>query len=88
MVERLRLSLLQIVPNFLEEANILYEFFSEQCKSLSNNSALPSPCTKHTDERLSDLDFTQDKMVRISQALDSNKAHKHIGVFSNFFVLS
>ena len=66
--------------NFLERANMFNEFFRQQCKAISNDSTFPSTYKHRTDERLSCVNFTSDKILKIIQALDPNKAHGHNGV--------
>ena len=68
------------VTNFLRKFNIFNEFFRHHRKHISNDSTLPSSYKYHFDERSSYVDFTYEKTLKILQALDPNKTHKHDGV--------
>ena len=68
------------ITNFLEKANLFNEFFSNQCQPLQNNSTLPKSNTYHTENRLNDITFGNEKLLKIIQSLDANKAHGHDGI--------
>ena len=68
------------ITNFLEKANLFNEFFSKQCQPLQNNSALPKSNTYHTGNRLNDITFDNEKLLKIIQSLDANKAHGYDGI--------
>ena len=68
------------ITNFLEKANLFNEFFSKQCQPLQNNSILPKSNTYHTENRLNDITFDNEKLLRIIQSLDANKAHGYDGI--------
>ena len=53
------------VTNFLEKANLFNEFFSKQCQPLQNNSTLPKSNTYHTENRLNDITFDNEKLLKI-----------------------
>ena len=70
----------KLVTNFLEKANLFNEFFSKQCQLLQNNSTLPKTNTYHTENRLNDITFDNEKLLKIIQSLDANKAHGSDGI--------
>ena len=49
----------QLVPDFLEKANLFNDYFSKQCTTIDNNSAIPANTSFATKERLSTLKFVQ-----------------------------
>ena len=68
------------ITNFLEKANLFNEFFSNQCQPLQNNSTLPKSNMYHTEDRLNDITFDNEKLLKIIQSLDANKAHGYDGI--------
>ena len=68
------------ITNFLEKANLFGEFFSKQCQPLQNNSTLPKSNTYHTENRLNDITFDNEKLLKLTQSLDANKAHGYDGI--------
>ena len=68
------------ITNFLEKANWFNEFFSKQCQPLQNNSTLPKSNTHHTENRLNGITFDNEKLLKIIQSLDANKAHGYDGI--------
>ena len=68
------------ITNFLEKANLFNEFFSKQCQPLQNNSTLPKSNTYHTENRLNDITFENEKLLKIIQSLDANKARGYDGI--------
>ena len=78
----------KFVTNFLEKANLFNEFFSKQCQPLQNNSTLPKSNTYHTENRLNDITFDKEKLLKIIQSLDANKAHGYDGVSIRMLKLS
>ena len=78
----------KLVTNFLEKANLFNEFFSKQCQPLQNNSTLPKSNTYHTENRLNDITFDNEKLLKIIQSLDANKAHGYDGVSIRMLELS
>ena len=63
------------VTQFLEKANLFNDFFSKKCQPLQNNSILPKYNTYHTENRVSYFTFVKEKLLKIIQSLDANKAH-------------
>ena len=55
----------KFVTNFLEKANLFNEFFSKQCQLLQNNSTLPKSNTYQTENRLNDITFDNEKLLKI-----------------------
>ena len=78
----------KLVTNFLEKANLFNEFFSKQCQPLKNNSTLPKSNRYHTESRLNDITFGNEKLLKIIQSLDANKAHGYDGVSIRMLELS
>ena len=78
----------KLVTNFLEKANLFNEFFSKQCQPLQNNSTLPKSNTYQTENRLNDITFDNEKLLKIIQSLDANKAHGYDGVSIRMLELS
>ena len=55
----------KLVPNFLEKSYLFNIFFSKQCQPLQNNSTLPKSNTYHTENRLNDITFDNEKLLKI-----------------------
>ena len=68
------------ITNCSEKANLFNKFFSKQCQPLQNNSTLPKSNTYHTENRLHDITFDNEKLLKIIQSLDANKAHRYDGI--------
>ena len=69
----------KFVTNFLEKTNLFSEFFSKKCQPLKNNSTLPKSNTYHSEKRLNDITFDNEKLLKIIQSLDANKDHGYDG---------
>ena len=54
--------------------------FATQCSLISNSGKLPSHIKYLTDNRLSLGNFSHDKISKIIQNLDPNKAHGHVNI--------
>ena len=78
----------KFITNFLEKANLFNEFFSKQHQSLQNNSTLPKHSTYHTENRLNDITFGNEKLLKIIQSLDANKARGYDGISIRMLKLS
>ena len=70
----------KFVTNFLEKANLFDEFLNKRCQSLQNNSTLQKSNTYHTENRLNNITFDNEKLLKIIQSLDTNKAHGYDGI--------
>ena len=70
----------KFVSNFLEKANLFNEFFSKQCQPLQNNSTLTKSNTYQTENRLNDITFDNEKLLKIIQSSDASKAHGYGGI--------
>ena len=64
------------------------EFFNKQCQPLKNYSTLPKSNTYHTENRLNDITFDNEKLLKIIQSLDANKAHGYDGISIKMLKLS
>ena len=62
------------VTNPLSKANILNDFFVEQCSIIITGSTLPTFQPRHT-SFLQNVDIGRDGVLKIIRALDSKKAH-------------
>ena len=70
----------KFVTDFKEKAELFNSRFATQCSLISNSSNL-LPHIKHlTDNRLSFVSFSHDKIEKIIQNLNRNKAHSHDNV--------
>ena len=78
----------KFITNFLEKANLFNEFFSKQHQSLQNNSTLSKHSTYHTENRLNDITFGNEKLLKIIQSLDANKARGYDGISIRMLKLS
>ena len=67
----------QLITNFKDKARYFNEFFSEQCSPLSNTSEIPKTQSFITNDRLSDIQFQENDIIKIIRSLDINKAHGH-----------
>ena len=65
------------VTDIKTKANIFNEYFAEQCTLLKNNSVLPINQTFLTQSRLTSLDFSEDKILKIIRAFNIHEAHDH-----------
>ena len=63
--------------DFKEKAELFNSHFATQCSLISNSSKLPSHIKHLTDNRLSFVSFSHDKIAKVIQNLDPNKAHGH-----------
>ena len=68
-----------------EEAKFFRYHFATQCSLISNSSKLPSHIHYLTDNRLSSASFSQDKIAKVIQNLDSNKEHGHDNISIHMF---
>ena len=57
----------KFVTNVLEKDGLFNEFFSKQCQTLQNNSTLPKSNTYQTENRLNDITFDNEKLLKIIQ---------------------
>ena len=67
----------KFVTDFKEKAELFNSHFATQCSLISNSSTLPSHIQYLTDNRLSCVSFSHDKIAKVIQNLDPNKAHGH-----------
>ena len=63
----------KFITNLLGKANLFIEFFSKQFQPLQNNSTLRKFNTYHTEKRLNDITFDNEKLLKIVQSLDGTK---------------
>ena len=54
--------------------------FSANNVSLQNKSTLATTNTYHTENRLNDITFDNEKLLKIIQSSDANKAHGYDGI--------
>ena len=55
----------QLVSDFLEKANLFNDYFSKQCTTIDNNSAIPANTSFVTEERLSTFEICLGDIVNI-----------------------
>ena len=67
----------QLVSDFSEKANFFNDYFSKQCTTIGNNSAIPANTSFVTEERLSTIEICPGDIVKIIRSLNPNKAHGH-----------
>ena len=67
----------QLVSDFLEKANLFNDYFSKQCTTINNNSAIPANTSFVTEERLPTFELCPGNVVNNIRSLDPNKAHGH-----------
>ena len=65
----------QLVSDFLEKANLFNDYFSKQCTTIGNKSAIPANTSFVIEERLSTFEICPGDIVKIIRLLDPNKAH-------------
>ena len=70
----------KFINNFLVNAKIFNKFFSKQCQPPQNNDTVPKSNTYHTETRLNDITFDNEKLLKIIQSLDASKAHEYDGI--------
>ena len=63
--------------NFRGKAKLFNTFFAEQCSLPKNNSKLPKNLLFLTERRLSNVQISNDNIIKIINNLDPNKAHGH-----------
>ena len=52
-------------------------FFASKCTPLKNGSVLPTLLEHESEARFSEMNFSDDQILKILRALDINKAHGH-----------
>ena len=62
------------------KANIFNKFFADQCSPLKNNSMLPTNQLFMIQARLRSLNFNEGEILKITRAVNINKAHGHDGI--------
>ena len=65
------------MTDFKEKAELFNSHFAAQCSLISNSSKLPSLIQYLTDNLLCCVSFSHDKIAKVIQNLDPNKAHGH-----------
>ena len=67
----------KFIINFKEKAEMLSNFFADQCSLLRNKSKLPATLSKKIRESLTTVDFSNNDFLKIIRNIDPNKAHGH-----------
>ena len=67
----------KFVTNFKEKAKLFNSHLAKQCSLISNSSKLSSHIQYLTDNCLSCVSFSHDKIAKVIQNLDPNKVHGH-----------
>ena len=68
------------MTDFLFKANLFNDFFSEQCRPITNDSSLPNNQIIETATRLFDFNIDTDTITKLIRLLDTNKTHGCDGV--------
>ena len=63
--------------DFREKAELFNTFFAEQCSLPKNNSELPKNLLFLTEKRLSNVQISNENIIKIINNLEPNKAHSH-----------
>ena len=63
--------------DFREKVEIFNTFFAEQYSLPKNNSKLPKNLLFLTEKRLSNVQISNENIIKIISNLDPNKAHDH-----------
>ena len=66
------------ISAFKQKAELLNDFFSNQCSLINNNSKIPTNLIHVTDRRLSPVTFSVGDVVTIIQNVNSNHSHKSV----------
>ena len=64
----------RFIIDFKEKAEMINNFFADQCSILRNKSELPAAFSKNTHESLKTIDFSINCILTIIRNLDPNKA--------------
>ena len=67
----------KFVTDFKEKLELFNSHFAAQCSLISNSSKLPSHIQYLTNNGLSCVSFSHDKIAKVIQNLDPSKAHGH-----------
>ena len=63
--------------DFREKAELFNTFFAEQCSLPKNNSELPNNLLFLAEKRLSNVQISNENIIKIINNLEPNKAHSH-----------
>ena len=67
----------KFVIDFKEKAELFNIYFAGQCSLPKNNSELPKNVLFLTEERLSNIQISNENTIKMINNLDPNKAHDH-----------
>ena len=67
----------KFITDFREKAELFYTLFGEQFLLSKNNTELPNNFLFLRVELLSNIQMSNDNMIKVMHNLDSNKAHGH-----------
>ena len=67
----------KFVIDFKEKVELFPTFFAEQCSLPNNNSELPKSILFLTETRLSNVQISNENIIKIINNLDPNKDHGH-----------
>ena len=70
----------KFVIDFKEKAELFNTFFAEQCSLPKNSSELPNSLLFLTEKRLSNVQISNENIIKIINNLDPNKAHDHLEI--------
>ena len=63
------------ITDFRQKAELFKSYFAEQRSMLQNSSKLRTNLAPQTDQSLTSINFSQDRILKIVQSLNPNKAH-------------
>ena len=78
----------KFVIDFKEKVELFPTFFAEQCSLPSNNSELPKSILFLTETRLSNVQISNENIIKIINNLDPNKDHGHDMISTRMLKLS
>ena len=67
----------RFIADFTKTALLFNSFLAKQCTVINSGSSLTSELLLKTDKFLSNVTFSSNDILKISQNLDSEKAHGH-----------
>ena len=78
----------KFVIDFKEKVELFPTFFAEQCSLPNNNSELPKSILFLTETRLSNVQISNENIIKIINNLDPNKDHGHDMISTRMLKLS
>ena len=73
----------QLITDFQEKANYFNLYFAKQCTPIENDSSIPTETKCLCDATISAVDFEDQDILKIMQALDINDAYGHDNILTH-----